>query len=1398
MKRRIPWLFFRPRAAGPAEYHTLVRLAFAALLLVLIVPSRVLAAWQGYTNREGLTSNTVRLALADHAGNIWLVTDAPGISRYDGVAWHTYTFATGLPSDTITAMVESRAGGIWFGTPYGVSHYDGASWGPVIAPGGLSDPTVLTLMEDHLGQLWAGTPVGASFYNGARWTAITRAYGLLNLDVTSIVEDRQGAIWFGAYEDGVSRYDGVNIQTFGPNVNGNTLNGQWMCSDSTGGVWCSGGVGEIWRFDGASWRQFTVNDGLANALYGGPLLTDRSGVVWASQQGFAVSRFDGTHWRNLSTLNPQMRDGLPAGNVLAITQDPDGNLWFGTQTDGVLRFDGSSWRAYQLWPSGGAQCYDCGLKDHLGNLWFAAGGKFHRFDGFGWTTYPDPTAATYSPVYCGLEMASGKLWFGDFLGMLEFDPATGAVGQAPAPGNPALALLQDRGGTIWVGSPNGLWQSTASGSYVNYTVANTAGALPNNYVNSIVEDPAGDLWIVSGGSLVRFDPSGDWLRDTVDTSPGVGQYASIALDAVGNPHVAYYDNAKSDLKYASRSGKSWAVETALSAGNVGQSASLALDSQGEPHVSCYDVSNGDLVYASRSGGVWTGETVDAAGIVGLYTSLVLDAQGNPHISYYDFSNRALKYASKSGGAWTIESVTAANGGGTYCSLALDSQGNPHVAFLDQTGTAVRHASRVAGVWSAELVAGSAGSYASIRIDAQDHPRIAFYAATTGDLEYADKSSGAWVTQFVDQTGTVGQYASLALDRQGNPHIAYYDATNGALKYAAKSGVAWNVETAAAAGPTGTFASLALDTLGNPQIAYFDQTHNWLAHAARRGSRWTTYYASNFDDPNAISAVGIDHLGRVLAASDFNLYRYDGANVETIVPDGGSFGPLPGITGDAVHKIFEDTDFNLWIGTTNRGVMRYDGREWGAYTGADGLQSSEVRGMLQDPSGALWFEGLSVVSGLDPDRRPPRPVVALAPPAVSANRSPTVAFGGAYSESYGIQFSTSFDNGAWSSWSPTTLWSASNLLDGVYSLSVRARDKIGNVSAVPVTAPFEIDATPPAAQLTFPASRQVVKDSIAILGSAADRRFKEYRVELRPSGAASWALLKQSSTPVPIGVLSGWNTAAQADGDYDVRLTVADTIGLSSSSSVTVTVDNQFPSASLTVPVLVREAQGGDVYTNNADTHLYFPPHAFAQDAIVSLVAMPPDSVPATLPSGATRVLDGYVLSWAAPLEHAARFDVNVQHVSSPLNHLAIYYSADGGGWERLGGTLEESTHQLSLPVTRPGRYATYYESGAASGAGTLSALGFTPRVFSPSGHFADTQVGISFSLGRPAAVTVSVYSMSGRLVRDVARGRMMNAGQNMIQWDGRDRDGGIVNDGIYLVSVEALGQIEKKPLAVVK
>ena len=89
-------------------------------------------------------------------------------------------------------------------------------------------------------------------------------------------------------------------------------------------------------------------------------------------------------------------------------------------------------------------------------------------------------------------------------------------------------------------------------------------------------------------------------------------------------------------------------------------------------------------------------------------------------------------------------------------------------------------------------------------------------------------------------------------------------------------------------------------------------------------------------------------------------------------------------------------------------------------------------------------------------------------------------------------------------------------------------------------------------------------------------------------------------------------------------------------------------------------------------------------------------------------------------------------------------------------------------------------------------------MFSPTGGYADGEVGIGFTLGQSGSVTVRVYNRAGWMVREVASGVALGPGANLVRWDGRDRDGSVVADGLYLVSVEALGRTETRTLAVVR
>jgi len=129
----------------------------------------------------------------------------------------------------------------------------------------------------------------------------------------------------------------------------------------------------------------------------------------------------------------------------------------------------------------------------------------------------------------------------------------------------------------------------------------------------------------------------------------VGKYASLALDSLDRPRIAYYDGGNDALMYAYQNGGSWTISEILPT-NSGQYASLYVDvDNGDlPRIAHYDAINGKLGYAVYvgSGGncgfdsssttfLWqcdeiesVGTTTDPKGI-----SLAVDGAGYPIIAY---------------------------------------------------------------------------------------------------------------------------------------------------------------------------------------------------------------------------------------------------------------------------------------------------------------------------------------------------------------------------------------------------------------------------------------------------------------------------------------------------------------------------------------------------------------------------------------------------------------------------------------------------------------------------------------------------------------------------------------------------------------------------------------------
>ncbi|MDI6791788.1 MAG: two-component regulator propeller domain-containing protein [bacterium] len=63
----------------------------------------------------------------------------------------------------------------------------------------------------------------------------------------------------------------------------------------------------------------------------------------------------------------------------------------------------------------------------------------------------------------------------------------------------------------------------------------------------------------------------------------------------------------------------------------------------------------------------------------------------------------------------------------------------------------------------------------------------------------------------------------------------------------------------------------------------------------------------------------------------------------------------GLADNDVWSILEDRTGNLWFGTFNNGVSKYDGKKWFHYPKKrDGLPDNRVFSIIEDKSGNLWF------------------------------------------------------------------------------------------------------------------------------------------------------------------------------------------------------------------------------------------------------------------------------------------------------------------------------------------------------------------------------------------------------------------------------------------------------------
>ena len=164
----------------------------------------------------------------------------------------------------------------------------------------------------------------------------------------------------------------------------------------------------------------------------------------------------------------------------------------------------------------------CILQDRRGFMWFGTSRGLHRYDGNGFTVYRndvrDATTISGDHILTIYEDQSDMLWIGTLInGLNRFDRASGKsarfVHDPAIPNslsyNQVHAILEDRGGTLWIGTQEGLNRFDRERRRFTRFVHDPedSSSLSGKSVFAIHESRDGNLWFATNNGLSRLDRS---------------------------------------------------------------------------------------------------------------------------------------------------------------------------------------------------------------------------------------------------------------------------------------------------------------------------------------------------------------------------------------------------------------------------------------------------------------------------------------------------------------------------------------------------------------------------------------------------------------------------------------------------------------------------------------------------------------------------------------------------------------------------------------------------------------------------------------------------------------------------------------------------------------------------